>query len=97
MVSVELSNQIHIILLKDFEFKNNHHQNFSKCRKSFWWRNCRKKVPTIQIAGSILWKFIKDCQNGGFQFPKKNVMIAGAASGLAAAFNTPLGVELFCD
>lgn len=54
-----------------------------------------REGPTIQIAGSIFVEIHKRLPNWWMPISQKNVMIAGAASGLAAAFNTPLGGIIF--
>jgi H+/Cl- antiporter ClcA len=54
-----------------------------------------REGPTIQIAGSI-FKFINDITPDSWpKVPRKNMVITGAAAGLAAAFNTPLGGIVF--
>jgi H+/Cl- antiporter ClcA len=54
-----------------------------------------REGPTIQIAGSI-FKKINDYLPGWYpKISKKNMLITGAAAGLAAAFNTPLGGIVF--
>lgn len=54
-----------------------------------------REGPTIQIAGSIFVEIHKRLPKWWVPISEKNVMIAGAASGLAAAFNTPLGGIIF--
>ena len=54
-----------------------------------------REGPTIQIAGSI-FKKINDLLPEWYpKISKKNMLITGAAAGLAAAFNTPLGGIVF--
>lgn len=54
-----------------------------------------REGPTIQIAGSV-FKFINDLTPASWpKVPRKNMIITGAAAGLAAAFNTPLGGIVF--
>ncbi len=54
-----------------------------------------REGPTIQIAGSV-FKFINDLTPASWpKVPRKNMVITGAAAGLAAAFNTPLGGIVF--
>ncbi len=54
-----------------------------------------REGPTIQIAGSI-FKFVNDITPDSWpKVPRKNMVITGAAAGLAAAFNTPLGGIVF--
>lgn len=54
-----------------------------------------REGPTIQIAGSIFSKVNSSLPSWWPKVSKKNSIIAGAASGLAAAFNTPLGGIVF--
>jgi H+/Cl- antiporter ClcA len=54
-----------------------------------------REGPTIQIAGSVFWK-INQCLPAWWpRISKKNMIMTGAAAGLAAAFNTPLGGIVF--
>jgi len=54
-----------------------------------------REGPTIQIAGSV-FKKINDLLPGWYpKISKRNMLVTGAASGLAAAFNTPLGGIVF--
>lgn len=54
-----------------------------------------REGPTIQIAGSI-FKKINDWLPAWYpKVSKKNMLVTGAAAGLAAAFNTPLGGIVF--
>ncbi|TXF79568.1 chloride channel protein [Chryseobacterium sp.] len=54
-----------------------------------------REGPTIQIAGSVFVEVHRLLPKWWLPVSQKNVMIAGAASGLAAAFNTPLGGIIF--
>ncbi|WP_259014040.1 chloride channel protein [Emticicia fluvialis] len=54
-----------------------------------------REGPTIQIAGSIFKKINDWLPEWYPKVSKKNMLITGAASGLAAAFNTPLGGIVF--
>lgn len=54
-----------------------------------------REGPTIQIAGSIFKKINDILPDWYPKISKKNMLITGAASGLAAAFNTPLGGIVF--
>lgn len=54
-----------------------------------------REGPTIQIAGSIFYLVHKYLPKWWQPVSQKNMLIAGAASGLAAAFNTPLGGIIF--
>ena len=54
-----------------------------------------REGPTIQIAGSIFWKVNQLIPKSWPKISKKNMIITGAAAGLAAAFNTPLGGIVF--
>ncbi len=54
-----------------------------------------REGPTIQIAGSV-FKWVNDITPASWpKVPRKNMIITGAAAGLAAAFNTPLGGIVF--
>ena len=54
-----------------------------------------REGPTIQIAGSI-FKKINDLLPEWYpKISKRNMIVTGAAAGLAAAFNTPLGGIVF--
>jgi H+/Cl- antiporter ClcA len=54
-----------------------------------------REGPTIQIAGSI-FRFVNIILPGWWpKISKANMIMTGAASGLAAAFNTPLGGIVF--
>jgi H+/Cl- antiporter ClcA len=54
-----------------------------------------REGPTIQIAGSV-FKWVNDLTPANWpKVPRKNMVITGAAAGLAAAFNTPLGGIVF--
>jgi H+/Cl- antiporter ClcA len=54
-----------------------------------------REGPTIQIAGSIFRKINLWLPNWWPKISKRNMIMAGAAAGLAAAFNTPLGGIVF--
>ena len=54
-----------------------------------------REGPTIQVAASIFNQVHKWLPKWWQPVSQKNVLIAGAASGLAAAFNTPLGGIIF--
>ena len=54
-----------------------------------------REGPTIQIAGSIFLTINKWIPESWPKLSKKNFLITGAAAGLAAAFNTPLGGIIF--
>jgi H+/Cl- antiporter ClcA len=54
-----------------------------------------REGPTIQIAGSIFWKINQLLPKSWPKISKKNMIMTGAAAGLAAAFNTPLGGIVF--
>lgn len=54
-----------------------------------------REGPTIQISGSI-FKKINDILPAWYpKISKRNMIVTGAAAGLAAAFNTPLGGIVF--
>ncbi|MCX8532283.1 chloride channel protein [Chryseobacterium luquanense] len=54
-----------------------------------------REGPTIQIAGSIFRKVNEYLPKWWPKISKKNMIMTGAAAGLAAAFNTPLGGIVF--
>jgi len=54
-----------------------------------------REGPTIQIAGSVFRKVNEFLPEWWPKISKKNMIMTGAAAGLAAAFNTPLGGIVF--
>jgi H+/Cl- antiporter ClcA len=54
-----------------------------------------REGPTIQIAGSIFRKINQWLPSWWPKISKRNMIMTGAAAGLAAAFNTPLGGIVF--
>ncbi|HEY4290551.1 MAG TPA: chloride channel protein [Puia sp.] len=54
-----------------------------------------REGPTIQVAGSIFRKVNQWLPNWWPKISKRNMIMTGAAAGLAAAFNTPLGGIVF--
>ena len=54
-----------------------------------------KEGPTIQIAGAIFRKINEWLPSWWPKISKRNMIMTGAAAGLAAAFNTPLGGIVF--
>ena len=54
-----------------------------------------REGPTIQIAGSIFHKVHQVIPATWPKITKRNMIMTGAAAGLAAAFNTPLGGIVF--
>ncbi|MFL9481647.1 chloride channel protein [Chitinophagaceae bacterium LWZ2-11] len=54
-----------------------------------------REGPTIQVAGSIFSTIYKYVPKNWPKLSRANMIVAGAASGLAAAFNTPLGGIVF--
>lgn len=54
-----------------------------------------REGPTIQIAGSVFRKVNEYLPAWWPKISKKNMIMTGAAAGLAAAFNTPLGGIVF--
>jgi H+/Cl- antiporter ClcA len=54
-----------------------------------------REGPTIQIAGSIFRKVNQLLPDWWPKISKRNMIMTGAAAGLAAAFNTPLGGIVF--
>ncbi|AZI67871.1 chloride channel protein [Kaistella daneshvariae] len=54
-----------------------------------------REGPTIQIAGSVFRKVNEVLPDWWPKISKKNMIMTGAAAGLSAAFNTPLGGIVF--
>lgn len=54
-----------------------------------------REGPTIQIAGSVFRKINQWLPSWWPKISKRNMVMTGAAAGLAAAFNTPLGGIVF--
>jgi H+/Cl- antiporter ClcA len=54
-----------------------------------------REGPTIQIAGSVFRKVNQYLPEWWPRVSKRNMIMTGAAAGLAAAFNTPLGGIVF--
>jgi H+/Cl- antiporter ClcA len=54
-----------------------------------------REGPTIQIAGSVFRVVNQLLPSWWPKISKRNMIMAGAAAGLAAAFNTPLGGVVF--
>ncbi len=54
-----------------------------------------REGPTIQIAGSVFRKVYEYLPPWWPKISKKNMIMTGAAAGLSAAFNTPLGGIVF--
>ncbi|HVU57343.1 MAG TPA: chloride channel protein [Puia sp.] len=54
-----------------------------------------REGPTIQIAGSVFRKINEWLPDWWPRISKRNMIMTGAAAGLAAAFNTPLGGIVF--
>jgi H+/Cl- antiporter ClcA len=54
-----------------------------------------REGPTIQIAGSVFSKIDQWLPAWWPKISRKNMIMTGAAAGLAAAFNTPLGGIVF--
>jgi H+/Cl- antiporter ClcA len=54
-----------------------------------------REGPTIQIAGSVFRKINQILPSWWPKISKRNMIMTGAAAGLAAAFNTPLGGIVF--
>lgn len=50
-----------------------------------------REGPSLQISGAIAFQLGKIGDRMGVKVKENQLMIAGAASGLAAAFNTPIG------
>ena len=54
-----------------------------------------REGPTIQIAASVFWRVNQMLPVWWPKVSKRNMIMTGAAAGLAAAFNTPLGGIVF--
>src|SRR5450432_27306 len=54
-----------------------------------------REGPTIQIAGSVFYKINQWLPSWWPKISRINMIMTGAAAGLAAAFNTPLGGIVF--
>ena len=54
-----------------------------------------REGPTIQIAGSVFRKINQWTPDSWPKISRRNMIMTGAAAGLAAAFNTPLGGIVF--
>ncbi len=54
-----------------------------------------REGPTIQIAGSVFYLVNKWIPHNWPKITRQNMITTGAAAGLAAAFNTPLGGIVF--
>lgn len=54
-----------------------------------------REGPTIQIAGTVFRKIDEWLPKSWPKISKRNMILTGAAAGLAAAFNTPLGGIVF--
>jgi H+/Cl- antiporter ClcA len=54
-----------------------------------------REGPTIQIAGSVFRKINQILPEWWPKISRRNMIMTGAAAGLAAAFNTPLGGIVF--
>ncbi len=54
-----------------------------------------REGPTIQIGGSVFRKITQWLPGWWPKISKRNMIMTGAAAGLAAAFNTPLGGIVF--
>lgn len=50
-----------------------------------------REGPSLQISGSIAYQAGKIGEKFGIKVKENQLLLAGAASGLAAAFNTPIG------
>jgi H+/Cl- antiporter ClcA len=54
-----------------------------------------REGPTIQVAGSIFYTINKHTPSSWPKLSRQSYLLTGAAAGLAAAFNTPLGGMVF--
>lgn len=76
-------------------FKNIFFKIFSSLVLVFGGGAIGREGPTIQIAGSIFREVNRLLPAWWPKISKRNMIITGAAAGLAAAFNTPLGGIVF--
>lgn len=96
MVTVELSTPQKRHLIRHFlNLKVIVIKVLSSCIKVMGGGIVGREGPTIQISSSIFNKVHSLLPKWWYPISQKNILIAGAASGLAAAFNTPLGGIIF--
>lgn len=96
MASIELSNPkdshkvAHLLSLRIILIKI-----VSSCMLALGGGITGREGPTIQIAGSVFRKINSLLPEWWPKVSKRNMVMTGAAAGLAAAFNTPLGGIVF--
>lgn len=95
MTSVELKTAHSGMMSKLLGFKVIVVKIVSSCIKVIGGGILGREGPTIQISASIFYLVHKYLPKWYEPISQKNMLIAGAASGLAAAFNTPLGGIIF--
>jgi len=95
MCAMELNNRQKPFLAKIFGFRMIIVKVLSSCIKVVGGGILGREGPTIQIASSIFYLVHKYLPKWWEPISQKNMLIAGASSGLAAAFNTPLGGIIF--
>lgn len=94
--SIELANpKKHYLIEKFLSFKIIFIKILSSLVLVFAGGSIGREGPTIQISGSIFKKINDFLPEWYPKISKKNMLITGAAAGLAAAFNTPLGGIVF--
>ncbi|MBX9837894.1 MAG: chloride channel protein [Chitinophagaceae bacterium] len=96
MASIELSNVKHNHLIsKLLSIKIISIKVISSLVMVFGGGAIGREGPTIQIAASIFQKINSSLPKWWPKVANRNMIITGAAAGLAAAFNTPLGGIVF--
>lgn len=96
MASVELSQPGTNYLVRQFlSLRVIFIKILSSCIKVLGGGVSGREGPTIQIASSIFISVYKILPSWWPHVSQRNIIIAGASSGLAAAFNTPLGGIIF--
>lgn len=96
MASIELANpKENQKVNKLLSFRNIFFKILSSLLLVFGGGAIGREGPTIQIAGSIFREINQLLPGWWPRISKRNMIITGAAAGLAAAFNTPLGGVVF--
>lgn len=96
MAAIELSNkESNHLITKLLSFRIMMFKIISSSIKVIGGGIAGREGPTIQIASSVFLQIHKWFNRTTDMEYQKNILIAGASSGLAAAFNTPLGGIIF--
>lgn len=96
MASIELATpKEHHKINRMLSVKNIFFKVFSSLVLVFGGGAIGREGPTIQIAGSIFHEVNRWLPSWWPRISKRNMITTGAAAGLAAAFNTPLGGIVF--